>query len=453
MRARARPIHLLRRRRWLKKSLVSITNELRRTAAGCIFGRTWIGASQSWGSPEHHAISLNLAGWSLGFLEKWPFMSLSLTEQWLVGRTPDRPVNIFANLTYRSFGDFVNGLFFVNCVADRFDHKNVTVLYRNDQDYKREAVSLLPDGYCIEVAAGSSYPPIDLVDSSNPIVKEDGLVPWFLKGRNHQDIFITNAMAANGYLWTFDRQCHLRVPEDKAAACTEELVKQGLDPNRWFCTVHAREPGYLDKPNTPNFRDCDPTVFWHAVNHIARNLGGQVVRLGHPAMTPYPPLEGVVDLSRDASNSLLQTFAISRSRFFLGGPSGPSAVADAFHVPSAVADVVDYCPYNDGLVIRTIDLVTPEGRVYRQKDLFDAGYSKLRVMDALRSGKGYRMSKNSIAEVIRLTNFIHEKTADTTGWRTPAAPDPRPRPNQFSWPPGEPIPRGSFLPVDGSAPY
>jgi putative glycosyltransferase (TIGR04372 family) len=255
-------------------------------------------------------------------------------------------------------------------------------------------------------------------------------------------------MAAAGYLWTFKRHCYLRVPEANVTACTEDLIGRGLDPNRWFCTLHAREPGYLDKPDQRNLRDCDPNVFWQATNHIVRVLGGQVVRLGHPAMTPYPPLDGVVDLSREAGNPMLQTFAISRSRFFLGGPSGPAAVADTFNVPSAAADAVDYHPQNEGMVIRTIDLKTPEGKIYRQKELFEAGYSKRRILDALRSG-GYHVFKNDVAEVIRLTNFVYEMTADTTGWRPLAQADQSPRPNRFSWPPGEPVLRGCFLPMSG----
>jgi putative glycosyltransferase (TIGR04372 family) len=376
-------------------------------------------------------------------------MFASLTDHWRVGRTAERPVHIFAHLTHGSFGDFVSSLFFVNSVADRFDHKLVTLLYRSDQDFKREVAPLLPDAHLIEIAAGTPYPAIDLVDCSGPILTDERLRPWYEAGRNRQDIFITNAMSAAGFMWTFDRHCHLRFPPDKAAACTEELEKRGVDPNRWFVTVHAREPGYLDKPDAVNFRDCDPNVYWLATNHIVRNLGGQVVRLGHPSMTPYPALDGMIDLSRDAGNSLLQTFAISRSRFFLGGPSGPSAVADAFHVPSAVADAVDYHPHNEGMVMRTVDLVTPEGKLLRQKDLFDAGYSKLRLMDALKSQTGFHIFKNSSGEVVRLANFIYDMTSDTTGWRGPALPDPRPRPNQFSWPPGEPRPRGCFLPVEG----
>ena len=100
--------------------------------------------------------------------------------------------------------------------------------------------------------------------------------------------------------------------------------------------------------------------------------------------------------------------------------------------------------------MRTVDLQTPDGRLYRQKDLFDAGYSKLRIMDALNSRTGFQVFKNGPPEVIRLANFICDMTADTTGWRGPAQADPNPRPNQFSWPPGEPRPRGCFLPVGGA---
>ncbi len=374
-------------------------------------------------------------------------MSGSLTDHWRIGRSADRPVQIFANLSYGSYGDFVSSLFFVNCVADRFDHKIVTVMYRNDRDFRSVLTPMIPGVQVIEVPAGSLYPPIDLVDSAD-VLRDPAVATWFQHGRNFQHIFITNAMAAPGMLWTFDRHCYLKVPEAAVTECTEGLVRRGLDPARWFVALHAREPGYLDKPNSVNLRDCDPNVFWHATNHIIRNLGGQVVRLGHPSMTPFPALPGLVDLSRDAG-PMLQTFAISRSRFFLGGPSGPAAVADAFNVPHAQADAVDYYPHNEGMVIRSIDLITPDGRVLRQKDLFDAGYSKLNILGHILKNEGYRYEKNSAKEVIRLANFVYERTADTIGWRAPAAADPRPRPNQFSWPPGEPRPKGGFLPMDG----
>ena len=379
-------------------------------------------------------------------------MGLPMSEHWRVGRDPAQPIRIFANVNAGSFGDFVSSLFVVNSIADRFDHKILTVMYRNDRDYKREMLRLLSTDHIIEIPEGVSFPSIDILNPYDPVITDAALVPWFKGGNAWQDIFVSGAMAGSSYLWAFDRLHYLRVPDPDAVACTDELVKRGLNPDRWFCTIHAREPGYYSKTNQQNLRDCDPNVYWHLAVHVAKQLGGQVVRLGHPAMTVFPAMDGLVDLSRETGNSFPQAFAISRSRFFLGGPSGPSAVADAFNVPNGILDAVDYHPSNDGMVMRTIDLVTPDGKLYRQEALFEAGFYKMAILKLLASRQGYRVFKNGAEEAIRLANHLHQMTADIAGWRSAASPDPRPRPNQFSWPPGKPQPRGSFLPIAAATP-
>jgi len=53
---------------------------------------------------------------------------------------PELPREILANINSRSFGDFVSSLFFVNSVADCFDHKIVTLLYRDDMVFKSKLV-------------------------------------------------------------------------------------------------------------------------------------------------------------------------------------------------------------------------------------------------------------------------------------------------------------------------
>ena len=50
-----------------------------------------------------------------------------MSEHWRVGRDPAQPIRIFANVNAGSFGDFVSSLFVVNSIADRFDHKILTV--------------------------------------------------------------------------------------------------------------------------------------------------------------------------------------------------------------------------------------------------------------------------------------------------------------------------------------
>lgn len=357
-------------------------------------------------------------------------------------------MRIFAVLDMVSFGDFVSSLFVVNSIADRFDHRMVTLLYRHAPAYQSDMARLLPGANYIEVPADAPLPSIDIVTAPTRLKQIDPqFEDWFKGGFSSQDLFITSDMALSGYLWCFDHLSHLRIPEGWVSPCTEELVRRGLDRSKWFCTIHAREPGYNGKPDERNLRDCDSMLYWAVTAHVIQELGGQVVRLGHPTMTPWPGLKGLVDLSREPDNSKLQAFALSRSRFLFSGPSGPSALADALNVPAAMADAVEYGGLgNERMVMRTVDFTTPEGRLYRQGELFEAGYHKMRILQLLKHGQGYRVIKNGLPEMMRLAGFLHAMTDDVSAWRIPAKPKAWVRPNQLLWPPGEPRLRSQFLP-------
>ncbi len=371
-------------------------------------------------------------------------MAVSVDQRWQLG-SATQPVRIFANLDDTSLGDFVSSLFVVNSIANRFDHREVTVLYRNNRDFKAPMMRLLRPERAVEVPADVGHPSIDIVNPCTPIISDPAFKPWFDEGLNAQDVFVTGAMAEAGYLWTFDRLHHLSFMPKDEEMCGRELIARGVNPDRWLCTFHAREPGYDHKPNVANFRDCNPHDFWQAILHVVRVLGGQVVRLGHPAMTPFPTTDGVIDLSRESNSAFLQAFAISRSRFFFGGPSGPTSIADALNIPNGIANASNYHAFNEGCVLRTVDLYDPNGKVIRQKELFDAGYCKLRMMEAM--AVGFTVVQNSPAELSRLANFLYDMTDGITGWRETPAPILAPRPNNFTWPPGPPRPRGQFLPV------
>lgn len=364
----------------------------------------------------------------------------------MLGRDSRWPIRICANLTSLSYGDFAGSLFFVNCVADHFDHKRVSLVFRDNRDFKRWLVRLIPIDMTVTVLDGSPLPSMELINASDAMIDES-MRPWFMQRHNEVDLFITDTMAVGNMTWTFEHLAHLRFPESDVPACTEALVKLGLDPKRWFCTLHCREPGYYGKPMERNLRDCDPATFFPAAAHIIDKLGGQVVRIGHPEMTPFPARNGLIDLSRESGNAYLQTFAISRSRFHLGGPSGPSAIANGFGVPHAMANATDYNPDNERLVYRTIDVITPDGTRLSQKAMFDAGFCKRVLLNLAREQRPFRVEKNSAEEIIRLANFVYEMTSDAPGWREPhTSQRPGPRPNQLIWP-AQPRPRGHFLPL------
>ena len=74
-------------------------------------------------------------------------------------------------------------------------------------------------------------------------------------------------------------------PDDLAEDLEKRLIGLGLDPGGWFACVHAREDGYRYGRNHPR-SITRPERYWEAVKHIMVNQGGQVVRMGDPAMTP-----------------------------------------------------------------------------------------------------------------------------------------------------------------------
>jgi putative glycosyltransferase (TIGR04372 family) len=263
---------------------------------------------------------------------------------------------------------------------------------------------------------------------------------WFDYSLHRQDLVITEGMATDTGLIAFDRLGYLRIPEEDIPVCTEALIQRGVRPDRWYCTLHARESGY--KTAAPGkLRNANLETFRAATVHIIQNLGGQVVRLGHPEMTKFGPMEGLLELGCEPDTTLLQAFAVSRSRYLVCGPSGPLAFGDAFHVPTAYANAISVYFCNDRAVVRTIDLQAPDGTIINQERFADTPPGLNAMIE-----KGYIPLQISADELVRLVNRLHEKTSDTPEWRVPDPPFAGPRPNKLIWP-GNFRPRGEFLEV------
>lgn len=350
-----------------------------------------------------------------------------------LGKHPEFPVRILANINSRSLGDFASSLFFVNSIADCFDHKIVTLIYRDDAEFKSKIVQLAKLNVQIKVPHTDLLPSFEIINCSSAIPPNSNFKNWYSSRLNEQHIVISEVMAAAYNLCMLERYAYLSFPDDLAQSCEAKLLSLGLKKDNWFCTLHCREPGYAGKPNEINFRDCNPEVFLAGANHVIDRLGGQVVRLGHPGMTPYPTRENYVDLSVFPDSSLLQAYAISRSRFMIGGPSGPAALAETFNVPLALVDMVDFCTikYND--IVRTINVITPSGEVINQQRYLELGLSKLKVMGLVQT-QGYKVGKNSSDTIVALTDRIFELSSDTLKWRVPTPISSVIRPNSFTWP-------------------
>ena len=184
-------------------------------------------------------------------------------------------------------------------------------------------------------------------------------------------------------------------PDGIAASCRRELLTHGLDESRWFITLHIREDGYREVSDHP--RSVKAVARYRGLIDHVLEIGGQVVRLGDPKSTPMQSRRGFVDLSVIPHSFLIQAYACSRSRFFIGGDSGPSVLAVGFNTPAALVNMVNCAnpfsaPKNN--IIATKKFRMSDGSVLRDADAEavgamteDAWYGKLDRLEELTAGE------------------------------------------------------------------
>jgi len=125
------------------------------------------------------------------------------------------------------------------------------------------------------------------------------------------------------------------------------LRSHGLPDGGWFVCFHMRSGGY--RPDATDggiayYRNSTMEDYIPAMQAV-RKRGGWVVRLGDPSMPPLPDMEGVIDYAvSDWREDWIDVFLLARNRFFVGVPSGPSAVAHTFGVPIVE---INRFPFND----------------------------------------------------------------------------------------------------------
>jgi putative glycosyltransferase (TIGR04372 family) len=100
------------------------------------------------------------------------------------------------------------------------------------------------------------------------------------------------------------------------------------------------ELGYLHNPSW-EYRDLDPKLFMALVEYIVEAPGGQVVRVGHPQMTPFSKRRDIFDLAMLEDRLMLHAFAFSRARFMAGSMTGISDLGSAIDTPTAITNCVD----------------------------------------------------------------------------------------------------------------
>jgi putative glycosyltransferase (TIGR04372 family) len=324
---------------------------------------------------------------------------------------------IFAYLGERAVGDFVLG----NCAASSLKRSLVnatlTVYYRDDRPYKREVIEMNPHIDRV-VCCGPSGPPLllDYFDVAWQAPFEHPSAQWNELRVGKADFFLTPSMVNFHQMGGFPVRARLAIPEAREQQLRERLRALGVPPDRWFACIHAKGPGYRFRPNTGGSARIDPAPYFELCKHIIEKQGGVAVRLGDPSMAPYPDTPGLIDLSRLTDEFLVHAFAVSRCRYLVAADSGIFTVGSAFGVPTGLTNAASpSMPWNEHDIVVTKEIISPDGMHYRQAEARKAGLLREDVHEL-----GYRVVDNSVADLCRVADQLHEETADCTGWRRPA---------------------------------
>jgi putative glycosyltransferase (TIGR04372 family) len=331
----------------------------------------------------------------------------------------DRTIKIFAAALDRTLGDFLSRNIYAAAVKMQFKSASLAIYFRDDRPYKKDLVAINPYVDDIVSVSGRDTIPIDFFYSPADRFPIPGANKFIKRGLADPDIVLVPSMMGVEDLLRFDRHPIFRIPEDRVSKLADRLTGLGLDPNRWFCCVYYRQPNYGHR-GPAAYRDVDDRPFEALSRHIVSELGGQVVRLGHPEMRSFDLGPSFVDLSRLKDEFMVQAMAVSRARFMVTTSSGPAHLPGAFDVPYVVTNSLSiWAVWTPAGMIMPNHLISPQRHRIDVRQLLDAGrldWDSVRL--ALRNG--CRIVENSAAELCAAARMLHERTSDCLGWR-PAA--------------------------------
>lgn len=271
-------------------------------------------------------------------------------------------------------------------------------LFHNDRPYKHLIVAL--------------NPALTERISLDPKQKETLPMEW-LNSDQAPDLFLTPARLE------IDRVSlplpRLRFPDHMTAPLSEALKSLGVEPDRWFVCLHLRELGYRYRYGVDDRRSVDKSAYLLALDHVVREAGGQVVRIGDPSMEPMAKRFVDVDLAAVRDSFALQAFAVSRARFFLGVDSGPTQLASGFGVPtlSTNAHGVGCWRSHDRVLFKRF-FRAATGQALSPKDLLAIMDSKLQILHLTQEIRAEERTADDILDAVKeMLNL----TRGQTGWR------------------------------------
>ena len=364
--------------------------------------------------PDHHLV--------------WPYANNA-------GENKGSPFNIVALLLARTIGDFSDQCVFAASFKQLFNFANLFIYWRDDRPYKSQLVSMMPNvTYSWSVKNEDSLP-LDAFDCAGQRPVKVSALPWYQMGCDQPDIVLTPSMMQRTMLPSFPSIAHLRYPSDRVKDCDNRLAALGIDPDRWFCVVHYREPNY--KFRAPNeARDLDVSQVNDVIRFIVEDLEGQVVRIGHKGMSPLLRNPGFIDLAGVEDGFQTHAHAISRARFFIElSPSGPVCVAWGMGVPVARCNCVSlYGPLDEQSIVLPKRIRRPNGRLMNLKEVIAERAINDNTMSRFLSPLGYRFEPNTFNEIVSVCRQIFDVTMDCPGWRSQISFEKIIPNNSVTWP-------------------
>lgn len=127
----------------------------------------------------------------------------------------------------------------------------------------------------------------------------------------------------------------LKLKESDRARSEPIFRAWGMPEGSWFVCFHIRQGAHRRRGS----ENTDPLTYLDAMKEVVRR-GGFAIRMGNPAMTPLPEIEGVIDYAHAEQRADWLDVALwAQCRFFVGTNSGPLCVPASFGVPTLSTNV------------------------------------------------------------------------------------------------------------------
>lgn len=198
------------------------------------------------------------------------------------------------------------------------------------------------------------------------------------KAEDDRALWINPDAAAN--FLEFLNRFHDRPRSYLASLSREEVEKgwrlrekMGIPRKAKIVTFHVREAGYLGQMEYHNYRNATISNYFYALIYLIKK-GYWVIRFGDTSMQPLRGLpEQIIDAPFHPDyEPFFEPYFIACSDFYLGMPSGPSTLAEAFGVPQLMTNYPLSCGSgeNDGdLFIHKKYYSNPLGRMLTYEEV------------------------------------------------------------------------------------